>query len=257
MIILYVACLVIALGTMLCAYGISLLTRLFRVVDIFWGLSFIILSLFCLKAAGLYLPRQLLVTVLIALWGLRLSGYLVVRSWGKGEDPRYAAFAAQWGSWIYVRYFVLFLFQGVLVWLISFSMIAIMSDATAGSFGYFDFFAVLLWCIGFAYEVIGDWQLQRFLRDPSQKGTIMDRGLWRFTRHPNYFGEIVMWWSIWLLALPVGSMGVTLISPLTITGIILYFSLPLTERQLSVNHLYVDYKERTSALIPWYPKKAS
>ncbi len=256
MITTYLECLGLALGLMGCAFLVSLLTRTNTVVDIFWGLGFIAITWYSLIANGLYLPRHFLVTVLVTLWGLRLSGYILYRNWGKGEDPRYTALAKQWGPWVYLQSFLrIFMLQGILLWLISFSIIAIMTNSTAGSFSFRDFVAVLLWCIGFACEVIGDWQLQRFLRDPLHKDHIMDRGIWRLTRHPNYFGELVMWWSMWLLALPVGYAALTIISPLTITAIILFFSLPITEKQLATNPEYEAYKKRTNALLPWTPKR--
>ncbi len=242
----------LALGWMGCAFIVSLVTRTNTVVDIFWGLGFVLLAWYSLLTTGLYLPRHILVTTLVSLWGLRLSSYILYRNWGKGEDPRYAELARHWGGQFYLQsFFRVFMLQGVLLWLISLSVIAILNSSTAGSFSFFDFIAVLLWCIGFACEVIGDWQLQRFLLDPLHKGRVMDRGIWRLTRHPNYFGEIVMWWALWLLAIPVGYAALTLLSPLTITAIILLFSLPITENQLAVNPEYEAYKKRTSALIPW------
>ncbi len=248
----------LAVGLMICAFLVSLVTRTNTVVDIFWGLGFIMLAWYSLITTGLYLPRHILVTTLVSLWGLRLSAYIFYRNWGKGEDPRYAELARHWGTQFYFQSFLrVFMLQGVLLWLISLSLITILSSATAGSFSFFDFVAVLLWCIGFAFEVIGDWQLQRFLLDPLHKGRIMDRGLWRLTRHPNYFGEIVMWWSLWLLALPVGYAALTLLSPLTITAIIILFSLPITENHLAVNPEYEAYRKRTRTLIAWSPRKTS
>jgi len=234
----------------------SLLTRTNRVADSFWGLGLMVITWYALVMTGHYLPRHLLVTVLITLWGVRLSGYITYRNWGKDEDPRYTALLEEWGGSFYLQsFFKLFMFQALLLWLVSLSIIAIMVNVSAGSFNWFDFIAVLLWCTGFACEVIGDWQLQRFLIDPLHKDQIMDQGLWRISRHPNYFGEIVMWWSIWLLALPVGSIGITLVSPLTLTAFILFLSLPLTEKQLIKNAAYALYKKRTSALFPWPRKK--
>lgn len=255
MISTYFTCLALAIGLMTGAYLVSLHTYT-RVVDIFWGLGFVLLAWYSLVTTGLYLPRHLLVLVLVTLWGLRLSGYILYRSWGKGEDARYAALLKKWDTQFYWQSFLkIFMFQAFLLWLISLSVIAIMTNTTAGSFVLFDFVAVLLWCIGFACEVIGDWQLQRFLMDPLHKGQIMDRGIWRLTRHPNYFGELVMWWSIWLLALPVGYAFITVVSPLTITAVIVFLSLPLTERQFAQNPEYAAYKKRTNAIFPWSPKR--
>ncbi len=255
---IYLECLTLALGFMGCAFLVSLYTKTNTIVDIFWGLSFVLIAWYTLIKTGVYLPRHIIVTTLVTLWGMRLSGYLVYRNWGKGEDPRYTQLAEHWGTRFYLQSFLkIFMLQGVLVWFVSLSVIAINTSVTAGSFSFIDFIAVLIWCIGFGFEVIGDWQLLRFLSDPIYKGKIMDRGLWRYSRHPNYFGELLMWWSIWLLAVPVGSAGITLLSPLMMTVIILLFSLPITENHLAAIPDFSNYKKRTSPLFPWSPQKAS
>ncbi len=258
MIGIYLQCLLLALVFMGSAFLLSLYTRTNTVVDIFWGLGYILIAWYTLVSTGVYLPRHILVTTLVTLWGIRLSSYMLYRNWGTGEDPRYAELAKDWGTWTLLQSFLkVFMLQGALLWLVSVSIIAINSSLTAGSFRPFDFVAVLIWCIGFGLEVISDWQLHRFLSDELNKGKVLDWGIWRYTRHPNYFGELLMWWSIWLLALPVGSGGITLLSPLTITVIIWLFSIPITENHMAANPAYEDYKKRTSTLIPWTPKKVS
>ncbi len=255
---MYIQCLGIALGFMGWAFLVSLYTRTNTIVDVFWGLGFVLIAWYALLKTGLYLPRHIIVTTLVTLWGVRLSSYIGYRNWGKGEDPRYTELAAHWGTGFYLQSFLkVFMLQGVLLWLISLSVIAINSSSIAGSFRPFDFIAVLVWCTGFGFEVIGDWQLHRFLSDPLNKGKIFKRGLWRYTRHPNYFGELLMWWSIWILSLPVDAGGMTLVSPLALSFIIWFFSIPITENLLEANKDYKAYKKRTNMLVPWYPKKVA
>ncbi len=245
---------ILVLGVMTGAFIISLITRTNTVVDIFWGLGFVLVSWFTLYANGIYLPRQLLTTLLVSLWGLRLSGYILYRNWGKGEDPRYEAIVKKWHTWFYLRsFFQLFMLQAVLLFIIALPIIIINTSTTAGLFRYYDYLSVLLWMIGFAFEVIGDWQLNRFLANPDNKGKILTTGIWRYTRHPNYFGEIIMWFSLYLLAIPVPYGIYTIISPLLITCILLFISLPATEKLFEGNEEYQEYKSKTSKLIPLRP----
>ncbi len=126
----------------------------------------------------------------------------------------------------------------------------------AGNPGFFDLLGVLLWILGFCFEFVADWQLDRFIKNPDNRGKIMDQGLWRYSRHPNYFGEVTMWWGIYILALSVPWGWLSIIGPLTISYIILFVSgVPMTERFMEDNPAFADYKRRTSAFIPWFPGK--
>ncbi len=233
---------------------VSLITRTNTVVDSFWGLGFVLVSWFTLYVNGAYLPRQLLATLLVTLWGLRLSGYILYRNWGKGEDPRYERLSKKWHKWFYLRSFLqIFMLQALLLFVIALPIIVINTSKTAGLFRYYDYLTVLLWMIGFAFEVIGDWQLNRFLSNADNEGKILTTGIWRYTRHPNYFGEIVMWFSLFFLAVPVPYGIYTIVSPLLITSILLFFSLPMTESLFEDNEAFQEYKKKTSALIPFRP----
>lgn len=240
-------------GLMTFGFILSLLLRRNTIVDMFWGLGFIAVAWLSLYAHRTYLPRQILTTIMVTLWGFRLSGYILYRNWGKGEDPRYEVLAQKWGDWFYLRSFLqIFMLQAVLCFVIASPILAINLSSTAGYFSYTDYLTVLLWMIGFAFEVIGDFQLNRFLSHPDNKGKILKTGLWRYTRHPNYFGEILMWTSLFLLALPVPFGSYTIISPLTITAIFLFFSLPMTEKLFEHNEAFQEYKKKTSAIIPFW-----
>ncbi len=242
---------IMVVGVMTFAFIISLLSRNNSVVDIFWGLGFVLIAWLTLYANTMYLPRQILTTILVTLWGLRLSGYLLYRNWGKGEDPRYEAISQKWGAWFYLRsFFQIFMVQAVLLFIIATPVIAINISKTEGLFRLFDYFVVLCWMIGFAFEVIGDYQLTKFLAKKEHTGKILTTGIWRYTRHPNYFGEIVMWFSLYLLAIPVPFGIYTILSPLTILSIFLFISLPATEKLFANNEEFQEYKKKTSAIIP-------
>lgn len=223
------------------------------IVDIGWGIGFVLIALFTFIKFGSYLPRQMLVTQLVVIWGLRLSGHIFSRH--KGEDPRYKAWRDEWKQWFYVRSFLqVFMLQGLMMLLISLPVIAINGSATPGLTNL-DILGLGLWLIGFCFEVVGDFQLQAFISDPENKYRIMRYGLWRYTRHPNYFGEIAMWWGIWLMALNVPYGLVTIVGPLTITILLRFVSgVPMLEKRFEGNLEYQEYQRTTNALIPWWPK---
>ena len=237
------------MGMMALAFILSVIIGKQTIVDIFWGLGYVLIAWVTLIKTGLYAPQHILITSLVTLWGLRLAGYLGYRSWKKGEDARYKELSKSWGSRFYVEsFFKVFMMQGILLWLVSLSIIAVNSDTQTHSWSTY-IMPTLLWLVGFTFEIVGDWQLHTFLSQPSNAGTTIKTGLWKYTRHPNYFGELLMWWSLWLMA----PFGVALLSPLTITAI-LTLMIPVTESQVANNSDFEAYKKRTSALIPWLPR---
>jgi steroid 5-alpha reductase family enzyme len=192
---------------------------------------------------------------LVTIWGLRLAIHIYSRNKGKAEDFRYKAWREQWGKWFLVRsYFQVFLLQGLFLFLISLPVILINQHTTALSF--LDFLGIAVWIIGFYFEVVGDWQLSQFVREPSNRGKIIETGLWKYTRHPNYFGEVVQWWGIFLMAISLPNGILTIIGPLTITILILFVSgIPMLEKKYEGRADFEDYKRRTSAFIPLPPTK--
>lgn len=184
---------------------ISVARRDASIVDSFWGPGFAL-------AAGVYAVygggdpgRSLLALVLVTIWAFRLGLYIYVRNHGHGEDRRYQAFRQQYGPERYwwVSYFQVFLLQGLLMWLISAPTLVATSLPGPAAVTVVDGIGMLLWLIGFGFEAIGDWQLARFKADPANRGKVMDRGLWRYTRHPNYFGNACLWWGLFVIALAV------------------------------------------------------
>lgn len=225
------------------------------IADFAWGFGFILValvSLFLFAAT----PRKELVVVLVALWGLRLAMHIYFRNRGKKEDWRYKKWREDWGKWFIPRtYLQVFLLQGVLLLLIALPIIFVNTFDTGTVFGLLDFVAVLIWLFGFYFETVGDYQLYRFIKNPDNKGKIMKEGLWKYTRHPNYFGEITMWWGIWLIALSVPYGWISVIGPLTITVLITKVSgIPMLEKKYEGDPEYEEYKKKTSRLIPWLKK---
>jgi len=199
--------------------------------------------------------RQFLVAGLVTVWGLRLGIRIFRRNRGRGEDPRYVKFREEWGKYFVLRsYFQLFLFQGIILMLNVTPVLIIMSGIRE-TLAWSDYVGLAIWVIGFLFETVGDHQLDAFLKVPENRGIIIDKGLWRYTRHPNYFGEATMWWGIFVIALnqPWGWIGV--IGPMVITGMLLFVSgIPMTERLMEKTPGWEEYKRRTSVFMPWFKR---
>jgi steroid 5-alpha reductase family enzyme len=202
--------------------------------------------------------RALLLALLISLWGVRLSAYMLWRSHGKGEDPRYGSWRREYGErfW-WVSLFNVFLVQALFLWVISLAMQYGQTARTPATLTWLDLLGTVVWTIGFVFETVGDWQLARFKADPGNSGKVMDRGLWTYTRHPNYFGEALIWWGIWLIVCATPNSWWTLISPLLITiTLVKITGIALTEKTiLEKKAHYRDYMKRTSAFFPWFPRR--
>ena len=236
-------------------FVVSLIKKRNDVADVAWGLGFVLLasvSYFISEASGV---RGILVGILVSIWGLRLAWHIHARNKGKAEDYRYLAWRKEWGKWFYIRsYFQVYLLQGALLFLIILPVF-IINKSTGGGLGLLDVFGFVVWIIGFYFESVGDAQLARFIKDPSSKGKIMQSGLWAYTRHPNYFGEVTQWWGIWLIALSVPNGWLGIIGPVTITFLILKVSgIPMLEKKMKENPEFADYKQRVSVFIP-LPRK--
>jgi len=250
--------LVVVLAFMSCGWLISVIRKDASTVDPFWGLGFVLLAVVYAIGGDGFTGRKVLVTILVALWGFRLAGYIVIRNWGKGEDYRYQAFRQRWGeSYWWVSFFQVFMLQGLLLWVIAMSLMAAESNATPDHFTPPDAIGAAAWFVGFFFEVVGDWQLARFRADPTNKGKVMRSGLWAYTRHPNYFGEATMWWGLYLIAAGTRWGFWTIFSPILLTFMLLRVSgVALLEKaQVETKPKYRDYIEGTSAFIPWFPRR--
>ena len=190
------------LALMTGAWLLSLILEDASIADVVWGLGFVLVAWLTFFLADGHLPRKLLMAALVTVWGLRLAVHIGWRKRGKGEDRRYRAWRARHGKrfW-WVSLFTVFGIQGLLLWVISLSVQAGQTAREPASLGVLDLAGLAVWCVGFLFEAVGDAQLARFKADPSNRGHVMDRGLWAYTRHPNYFGECLMWWGLFLIAL--------------------------------------------------------
>ena len=226
------------------------------VVDVGWGIGFVVVAwLLMFLYPGTSLAR-ITMTLLITLWGVRLFAHILRRNLGKPEDFRYVAFRKAWGRWVVPRAFLqVYMLQGVFMYLISLPVIlSIHVTATVQPLLYA--LGLVVFAIGFVFEALGDRQLRQFLREPKNRGTIMGSGLWRYTRHPNYFGEATMWWGIFLIAVSGGASLLAFISPVTITLLLLFVSgVPLLEKSMKGRPGYAAYASKTSIFFPWFPKK--
>ncbi|MCK8515106.1 DUF1295 domain-containing protein [Methylonatrum kenyense] len=245
-----------ALGLMLAVWLASLVYRDASLVDRFWGAGFVLLVwVYWLAAGG---PSTGLIPVLaVTLWGGRLSLYLSWRNWGHGEDYRYQEMREAHGArFPLVSLGTVFLLQAVILWLVAMPLLPA-SGAESLTTGWL-LLGLLLWAIGFLWEAIGDWQMARFKADPANRGQVMDQGLWRYSRHPNYFGEIVLWWGFYCMALAAGGWW-TIFGPALMTFLLVRVSgVALLEKKLNETRpAYRDYIQRTNALLPAPPWRGS
>jgi steroid 5-alpha reductase family enzyme len=225
------------------------------IADVAWGLGFILVAAVSLFAGNVHSPRGILVSGLVLIWGLRLALHIHSRNRGRGEDPRYRQWREEWGKWFVLRSFLqVFMLQGILLLLVAVPIV-FANTAPTGPLGWLDLLGLLVWLYGFGFEAIGDLQLLKFIRNPANKGKLMTSGLWRYTRHPNYFGEVTLWWGIWLMTLNLPGGWLTVIGPLTITFLILKISgIPMLEKPYEDRADFQEYKLRTSAFFPLPPK---
>ena len=236
-------------------FALSLLLKRNDIADIAWGMGFVFAAVVSLAAGGFFAPRAVLVSLLVLIWGLRLSLHIHARNRSRGEDKRYKQWREQWGKWFYPRSFLqIYMLQGVLLVIVSVPVIFINASTTT-RFSWVDFAGVAIWLFGICFEAIGDWQLLRFVRNPANKGVLMTSGLLHYSRHPNYFGEVTLWWGIYLMTLSIPNGWLTIIGPLTITFLILKVSgIPMLEKHYEGRADFEEYKRRTSAFLPLPPK---
>ena len=225
------------------------------IVDIGWGIGFVLIAWTLWFAQDEPSSNYSLIMLAVTLWGLRLGWHIFSRHRGRGEDWRYANWRKEWGKNHWWRSFLqVFILQGLMMLIVGSSVIV----ATDGDSHNGALFVVgsIIWSFGFLFETIGDWQLNKFLSQRKDKKQIMQSGLWRYTRHPNYFGEITLWWGIWLMSIATNPLWWTIVSPLMISYLLLWVSgIPMLEKKYDDNKQFQAYKQQTNALIPCFPKK--
>jgi len=237
-------------------FAIALIKRDNSIADIAWGVGFILVAVLSLIKEPGATSLQILVSLLVLVWGLRLAIHIFYRSRRRGEDWRYANWRRKWGRWFLVRVWAqVFLLQGLLLVIIAYPIILINSTQTA-RLGLIAVAGTLIWLVGFIFEAVGDFQLLHFKRNPENKGKILTHGLWKYTRHPNYFGECAMWWGIFFIALSVPGGWTAIISPLLLTFLLLRVSgVAMLEAKYKKDKDFQEYARRTNAFFPWFPKK--
>ena len=246
------------LGMLVLLWLISIPIRNVSIVDIFWGLGFVICNNTWYWLGEGNHERKVLLTILVSLWGLRLTLYLAWRNIGKPEDFRYQEFRRHYGPRRYwwFSFFQVFMLQGILLSIIALPLAAANTYGAEHSLRIWDFIGLALWTIGFIFEAGGDWQLARFKANPANKGKVMDRGFWRYTRHPNYFGDTAVWWGFAFISISAGAYWQVIGSIIMTFLIIKVSGVTLLEKTLvHEKPHYAEYIRKTSAFIPWFPKK--
>lgn len=234
---------------------VALRLRRNDVADVAWGAGFIVLALVGQFAADAISNRGILVLALVTIWGLRLSLQIGLRNHGKAEDPRYRKWREEWGGHAALRaYFQVFLLQGFLIVVVLIPVTYVLAHPSP-DLTWLDALGAAVWLVGFLFEAVGDLQLARFKKEPGNRGRVIASGLWRYTRHPNYFGEVTLWWGVWLIACSAPGGWKTAIGPATIAVLILFVSgIPLLEEKYRGNTEFQEYKRRTSVFFPLPPK---
>ncbi|MBU1142797.1 MAG: DUF1295 domain-containing protein [Firmicutes bacterium] len=231
------------------------------IADMAWGLGFVVVAITSLLYQGDYSIQALAVTALVLLWGLRLFFYIGLRNWSKPEDFRYVEMRKKWKTNVKLKaYFIVFMLQMTFLYIISLPIQLVnLVEFELTMIGYIIVgVGVFLWLVGFYFEAVGDQQLKNFKKNPENKGKILSTGLWKYTRHPNYFGEALMWWSVWIVSM--ASLSLTnlfgIVGPIFITYLLLYVSgVPLLEKKYKENAAFQAYAKKTSIFFPLPPKK--
>ena len=250
----------VVLVTMTCLWVASIARRDASIVDPFWGSGFVLVTWLTwafIPSANL-VARSWLLVALTTVWGLRLSIYLLWRNSGHGEDQRYRAMREYHGPrfW-WISLLTVFLLQGIILWIVSMPIQATMVNAAEMQLGWLDGAGMVVWSVGIFFETVGDLQMARFQSNPDNAGKVMDRGLWRLTRHPNYFGDFCVWWGLYLIAAS-GGAGWTIFSPLLMSFLLMKVSgVTLLEQTITSRRPeYAAYQAKTSSFFPWPPRNS-
>jgi steroid 5-alpha reductase family enzyme len=244
------------MGGMTALWLVSLPLRNASIIDVAWGPAFLLQAVVYALVTDGSPARSTLVLALVGAWALRLALHIGSRNAGKGEDFRYAAWRREaGGSWWWQSFLKVFALQGALSLVIGLPLLAAMSGGPE-TLTWLDGAGAAVWTIGFAFEAVGDWQLRAWLRDPANRGRTLRTGLWRYTRHPNYFGDATQWWGLWLIAVAAGGWW-TVFAPALMTFLLVRVSgVGLLEQTIPDRRPdYADYLRTTSAFIPWFPKE--
>lgn len=247
-------------GVALVAWIVGLVRRNVSHVDVFWSLGFLFAAWAGLVNGAGHLPRRALIAFLVTVWGVRLSTHILARNWGKPEDRRYRAMREKRGESFWWRsLYVVFGIQAAIQWVVNVIVVIGQGGVAPAALTWLDGLGALVFLAGVGFEAVGDLQLLRFTSDSANAGKVMDRGLWGYTRHPNYFGECLVWWGLFLVVVQLPSGWWGLIAPATMTFLLLKVS-GVTMLESSMRETrpeYAAYQARVSAFVPWPPKNAA
>lgn len=233
----------------------SLIKKRNDIADVAWGIGFVFLAWCSLYFSLNFSVLALVVNFLVSIWGFRLALHIHNRNKNKAEDYRYKEWRDAWGKWFYLRsYLQVYLLQGFFMFLISLPVLYV--NKVGGEFGFWQFLGLFVWVVGFLFESVSDKQLSNFLKKEENKGKLMTSGLWAYSRHPNYFGEVIQWWGFFIMASSLSFGFLTILGPITITYLILFVSgVPLLEKKMQNHPDFALYKQKTNVFIPWIIKK--
>ncbi len=252
--LIYTDGLLIMLAMAFVTWLLSLYLRDVSIVDSAWSLMFLAAATVYLIQSNQFGFKNIILISLVSIWAVRLASHLTWRNWAEPEDRRYQAIRKKYSpNFEFKSLFIIFIFQAILAWMVSLPLLGaftnplIISPLTIFLFGT----GVFLWFAGMFFETVADWQLARFKNEPSNHGKVMDQGLWRYSRHPNYFGECIIWWGFYLMALSVGAWW-SIVAPLIMTWLLLKFSgVVMLEETISDRRPgYQEYIKRTNAFFP-------
>jgi len=234
-------------------FVVSIILRRNDVADLAWALGFVFITII-LSVSHPSENHLSLISLLVSIWGIRLASHIYNRLKNNPEDKRYYGWRLSWGKYFVIRsYLQVFLLQGLFMFLISLSIILSISSKVL-TIQWVGLAGLIVWITGFLFESISDKQLSNFIKT-KKTGQIMQSGLWKYSRHPNYFGEVTQWWGIALIAFESSHRLFLFLSPITITLLILFVSgVPLLEKKYQDNPEYIKYKKKTSIFLPWIPK---
>jgi steroid 5-alpha reductase family enzyme len=251
----YLTALAVVAGFGLIFWPVSILIKNTSIVDSLWSIFFVLAAYTFAMTANTG-PRAFIVLLLVTVWGVRLSGYITWRNWGKGEDYRYQAMRERNQPFAWKSLYIVFLLQAVLAWFISLPLLGAVTGQSA--IGLLDWLGIAVVLVGIFFESVGDFQLAFFKAKAENKGKVMDRGLWRYTRHPNYFGDFCVWWGFYFLALGAGGWW-SLPAPLLMSFLLLKVSgVSLLEKDIAERRPgYAVYAKQTNAFFPWFPRNAT
>ncbi|MGM0548667.1 MAG: DUF1295 domain-containing protein [Bacillota bacterium] len=235
---------------------IAILKKDNSIVDVGWGLGYVYTANLALYLTNNYNLRSFIITFIVTIWGLRLSYHIFKRNQGKGEDFRYAEWRKNWNHFYLTSFLRVFMLQGVLLFIISTPIIKIIAAPYQG-LKIIDFLGLLVWGLGFAFEALADKQLKDYkaLADSKKNGHVLKSGVWKYTRHPNYFGDALVWWGFYLIALSIPGAWKFIFSPLIMTFLLRFVSgVPLLEKRYADDEEYQEYAKKTNIFFPWFPK---